>query len=371
MSSYLAFPSLPRKRGGLFLLHFPGSRLRLTLSAILPYEARTFLTVIPFGNIPRGRLVKSPIIIARVRLFVKPRLKRKTMTFFEYYFQIILFTAALPLGFGIAVYFCNRTFCSLVGTGRGRPILFGLHVILTPIRELAHLVACMVSFHRVQDFCLLNLHDPEGEIGFVEHDYDRKNPVAVLGNYLFAVMPAALGLFLSMLVIQVCFAGAFSDLAAATEALVEQGAGFGAYASLALGFFPAMLRGGDGSLFAKIVGCLLLLLLSLGVYVSLDDLYSAFSGMLLYGGVALAFAAITALFDARARRLILTAFRTFATAVTALYIVVLIFAVAALAFGALVYLVRMFFGEGRSQLPVPIEAGAEDDDGGDGYDYRY
>jgi len=41
--------------GGLFLLHFPGSHLRLTLSAILPCEARTFLTAIPFGTMPRGR----------------------------------------------------------------------------------------------------------------------------------------------------------------------------------------------------------------------------------------------------------------------------------------------------------------------------
>ena len=46
--------------GGFFLLHFPGSRLRLTLSAILPCEARTFLTVIPFGMIPRGRPTKLP-----------------------------------------------------------------------------------------------------------------------------------------------------------------------------------------------------------------------------------------------------------------------------------------------------------------------
>ena len=44
--------------GGFFLLHFPGSRLRLMLSAILPCEARTFLTVIPFGYIPRGRLAE-------------------------------------------------------------------------------------------------------------------------------------------------------------------------------------------------------------------------------------------------------------------------------------------------------------------------
>ena len=57
--------------GGLFLLHFPGSRLRLTLSVTLPYEARTFLTVIPFGNIPRDRLIEFNTIISRFSHFVK------------------------------------------------------------------------------------------------------------------------------------------------------------------------------------------------------------------------------------------------------------------------------------------------------------
>ena len=32
------------KAGGCFLLHFPGSHLHRTLSGILPFEARTFLT---------------------------------------------------------------------------------------------------------------------------------------------------------------------------------------------------------------------------------------------------------------------------------------------------------------------------------------
>ena len=59
VSSYLAFPSLPSKDGGLFLLHFPGSHLRRTLSVILPCEARTFLTVIPFGNIRRKCTTRS------------------------------------------------------------------------------------------------------------------------------------------------------------------------------------------------------------------------------------------------------------------------------------------------------------------------
>ena len=44
--------------GGLFLLHFPDGYPWLTLSAILSCEARTFLTVIPFGTIPRDRPAK-------------------------------------------------------------------------------------------------------------------------------------------------------------------------------------------------------------------------------------------------------------------------------------------------------------------------
>ena len=48
--SYTAFPPLPAKAGGLFLLHFPGSHLHRTLSGILPCEARTFLVCMSFDN---------------------------------------------------------------------------------------------------------------------------------------------------------------------------------------------------------------------------------------------------------------------------------------------------------------------------------
>ena len=62
VSPYLAFPSLPPAcaDGGLFLLPFSGGFPRLTLSATLPCDARTFLTVLPFGMISRGRPTKLP-----------------------------------------------------------------------------------------------------------------------------------------------------------------------------------------------------------------------------------------------------------------------------------------------------------------------
>ena len=42
--SYTAFPPLLPEGSGIFLLHFPWSRLHQTLSGILPCEARTFLS---------------------------------------------------------------------------------------------------------------------------------------------------------------------------------------------------------------------------------------------------------------------------------------------------------------------------------------
>lgn len=284
------------------------------------------------------------------------------MAFLEYYLQILIFTGILPLALGVAVYFCNRAFCSLVGYRRGRPILFFLHAISTPVREFAHLVACMVTFHHVHDFRLLNLRDPEGELGFVEHSYNRKNPIAVFGNYLFAVLPAALGLFLAMVVVLVCFRGAFGGLSESVSSLIESEAGLGAYIKLAIDFLPAMFRDAASSALSKIVGSLLLLLLSLGVFVSLDDLYGGISGFFLYAVVALVFAGVTALFDARARRLILESFRTFATGLAALYLVVLIFALAMLVLALVFFIFRTLFGEGRASLPVYIADDADYDE---------
>ncbi len=60
VSSYLAFPPLPRvTRGGIFLLHFPWSRLHWVLPSTLPCGARTFLRR---HNGARDHLIYSPLL---------------------------------------------------------------------------------------------------------------------------------------------------------------------------------------------------------------------------------------------------------------------------------------------------------------------
>ena len=48
--------------GGYFLLHFPGSHLHRTLSGILPYEARTFLTCSLSFLQPRSLVLLKPCL---------------------------------------------------------------------------------------------------------------------------------------------------------------------------------------------------------------------------------------------------------------------------------------------------------------------
>ena len=346
-------------------MHFPGSHLRLTLSTILPYEARTFLTVIPFGNIPRSRLAKFWCIIPCEYLFVKKKeafVRRRIMAeFLSYYLQLLLILVLPVLAFGVAVYFCNRIFFSLVGEGRGASVAIFLHVVTTPLREFAHLVACVLCFHRVHEFRLLNLYAPDGEIGFVEHSYHRKNPVAVLGNFVFAIAPAALGLFLTFLVVLTCFGGSFDGFSADLRALGDMHAGASQYVSLSVQFFLSLFAG--NGLVGKIIGALLMMVLCLGVYVSLTELFDAVSGIFMFSLFLLAFAGITALAcDERTRRLILSGARSFGATVGALYLVVLAFCLLMLLVGFVIFVWRSFLvSEAPTGEIVPVEQARMDD----------
>ena len=88
--SYTAFPPLPQccqaASGGISLLHYPWSRLHRTLSGILPYEARTFLTC--FYKQPRSSVLLAPCYSSTPHLFcqtvhsapfAKPRFQRSPL----------------------------------------------------------------------------------------------------------------------------------------------------------------------------------------------------------------------------------------------------------------------------------------------------
>lgn len=280
------------------------------------------------------------------------------MALFPLYLHVLLITLVLPVGFGLCISLCKAAFCSLVGYRQGRPVLLGLHVIITPLRELAHLIACLLTMHRVTEFQLLNLRDPNAEIGFVEHSYNRKNPLALFGNFLFALMPFLLGLSLSLLIVNACFHGAFQGLLAEVGQLGERGAGLGEYVGLTFAFIPRLFRDAGTGVIAKILGCIFLLLVCLGVYISPEELRGSISGILVYAATAFFVALLIFIAcDERTNRIVLLGLRAFSSAFTALCLIVLVFSLAAVFIGFVFFLFRSFGGgHGDTHAVVPYEA---------------
>ena len=109
------------------------------------------------------------------------------------------------------------------------------------------------------------------------------------------------------------------------------------YLRVGAGLIPKMILSDKVSVFPKIFGALLLLLLCMGVFVSISELLDGLFGAALYAGLALVAAVLLALLDERAQRVVTDGLRAFATGVLALYLPIL------LAVGALLLAAAIFF----------------------------
>ena len=265
------------------------------------------------------------------------------MSFISSFTQIIMFSCLPPILFGLAVWGCRQAYCFFVGEDAGKPLILAASVLSTPLRELGHAMMAVLTLHRIEDFCLLNVYDPDGELGFVEHSYNPRNPIAVLGNFFYALGPVVTGLGTVLLVFLIFFHGVLPPFFEQIAALGEAGAEFGAYALAALSLIPKMFSTGEAGVFARIVGCLLLLAVCFCAHITPTELMEALWGFVIFGLLAALSTGILLLFDDRVMRIAISGFRTYATVLTALFLVVLLFAVAAIAIGFVFGVVRTLF----------------------------
>ena len=263
--------------------------------------------------------------------------------FLSCFASLLLLTLAPPVILGVVVWLCQRLFCIFVGEYSGRPLLLAASAVSTPLREAGHALACVLFFHTIEDMCLFSANDPDGELGFVEHSYNPRNPVALLGNLAYALAPVALGLFAVLVVFLSCFRGVIGPFFDEIALLSAEGAGFAEYVHTTFSLIPQMFAGGTAGIVSKIIGTALILFICLGIHITPFELADAFSGLLIYTGVAALASFVLALLDVRVVRMVTASLGGFATAVTALFAVVLLAAAALLAVGGVVFLIRTLF----------------------------
>ena len=259
--------------------------------------------------------------------------------FFSLFFEIILCTAAPFLVLGLAVWFLRQVFVQLVGTNSGRPFLIGTFALSTPLREAGHVAMAVLFWHRVEAVRFLDMNALDGEMGYVEHSYHPRNPVALLGNFFFALGPVLLGLVAVLIIFLVCFGGVMEQFFTELSALSGTGT-IADYLRVGVGLISKMVASDAVSVFPKILGGLLLLLVCMGVFVSLGELLEGLFGAALYAGLSLLAALTLSLLDARVQRVATDGLRAFATGVLALYLPVLLAVLVLLAVGAVFFLIR-------------------------------
>lgn len=259
--------------------------------------------------------------------------------FFSLFLQILFCTAAPFLVLGLAVWFLRQVFAQLVGTNAGRPFLIGTFALSTPLREAGHVAMAVLFWHRVEEVRFLDLNALDGEMGYTEHSYHPRNPIALLGNFFFAIGPVILGLAAVLVIFLSCFGGVMEQFFTELSALSGTGS-LADYLRVGVGLIPQMVLSGEVGVFTKILGGLLLLLICMGVFVSLGELLDGLLGAAIYAGLAFLAALLLALLDGRVQRVAIDALRAFATGVLALYLPVLLAVCALLAVGAVFFLIR-------------------------------
>lgn len=259
------------------------------------------------------------------------------------FWQILLWSIGPLLLCGVAVYVCRTLFTYLSGEERlSRGVLTLALAPSTPIRVLGSAAMAWLFGHKIHAIRFLDLHDAEGELGYVENSYHPLNPVALLGKLFYAVVPAALTLAVVFLVLLACFGQALPDFMRAAIKLAHEGGAFYEYPALVGDFLRALFVADGWWLVLRLLGAALILLLCMGAFVSVFDLLGCFIGTGIYVFLTALFTLALMLFDARAERLFMASLHAYAAVFVGVYAVVLIAAVLLLLGAAIAFFVRLF-----------------------------
>ena len=95
----------------------------------------------------------------------------------------------------------------------GRKGIMATAWIGTPIHELGHLLMCRLFKHKIIKFKLLDLKDPDGILGYVNHEWDRKSLYQNIGNFFIGMGPIFSGTAVLILGMYIFLPNSFATFA--------------------------------------------------------------------------------------------------------------------------------------------------------------
>lgn len=267
------------------------------------------------------------------------------MDYVWYFLKIALYPIAAILVCGFVVWGCERLFVKLLGRGGFKAVLIS-SIIGTPVHELGHALMCLVFGHKVKKMVLWQSRSADGTLGYVQHTYNNRNLYQRLGNLFIGTGPIFSGVAVLSLLLFFAFPGTWNAYFSSATALVGANASVGSILSSGLRIIPNMIAEFSNksvSVWLRIPAVLAMLSVSLHINLSPADIKGSASAFPPYLVIALLVTVVTLLIGTTGP--VLEALQVYNAFMTAMFTVVLAFALAQVVLALVIRLILSILGK--------------------------
>ena len=250
------------------------------------------------------------------------------MEYVLFFLKALWYTLGAVVVCGLCVTLFRRGFLALMGGKFGRGVVLTTSIVGTPVHELGHALMCPLFGHRIVKMSLWQPSAPDGQLGYVNHAYNKKNLYHVFGNLFISIGPIFSGLGAITLALWLGFPDTFSEYMGAAAELAADGENFFVLFAEGLKMLPRLLTelvyGDAVPLWGRLLALVVILSVAQHVSLSPEDIKGALSAMPLYLAIVLVLTLVCALIGETAMGVVTGGLAIFSAYLTALFVIVLV-----------------------------------------------
>lgn len=261
------------------------------------------------------------------------------LDFLLLFLEVSFYPIGVFLICGLLIAFCERAVMFFCGRS-GRGLIYVTSIVGTPIHELGHALMCLIFGHRITDMCLWCPNSNDGTLGYVEHSYNKRNIYQRLGSMFIGMGPIFSGLLFTFLVMLICFTDTFDTHVVTVFTEGHEIASFSELISGGFSMVGDLFRDATRNVFVKILGFILIICTCLHINLSPADIKNSLSSLPVYLGITGILTVAVYFIGGGFEDAIMGGLESWLSMGVALYLPVLVAAVAILLISFIFYIVK-------------------------------